>query len=512
MLLKDDGRVVDDVGQPDAVSAIAPDQAPIRKRLTANADLILRIAVLQIIVVVAYIEVFTDVAVAIGQGSRAAYLLVMPVLLTMIAFGRGTAARGVADAETDWILAGSLGGLALLLNYLATQRFPSLAALWNLPLISAVLWSFSVATILFGARRIWQVWPMWLFALVTVTPLPSMLITAGLGGGNAAASAVAAVLGAVAVFLAGRRSALGWRLAAAAVSALAGVGAAIALAERPLPLSVAVSAGVIPVACATLLYRFTGRAAPREGGLAGNEGSGKPTLVRTVHDPAFLPYRSPTALTMLAVLAGLQMVLTAAATGPADLKLARADADWATKAGLSPTAEFGFISRYLGPDSTFTRYLAPQVPGYPAAAVDVITAASLGALQTYRDVIWYPAPVLPDYRIIDLNSHVTNALVLATDSSVTTNAEVADWYAVTWTWNTGSAYQQVYVVVNQTTTPTDPPPPNPAPPSIRDTMITPALWISRQQADPSTKVDPVVAARAQQVADDVVRAAAARSG
>ena len=80
-----------------------------------------------------------------------------------------------------------------------------------------------------------------------------------------------------------------------------------------------------------------------------------------------------------------------------------------------------------------------------------------------------------------------------------------DWYVVTWVWNTGTAYQQVFVVVNQTWTSRSAPP-VPAPLSIRATVIGPALWLMRQQADPAIKVDPIVVARAQQVTHRVLDA------
>ena len=178
--------------------------------------------------------------------------MVVPVLLVMIAYGRRTTSRGVGDTETDWVLAISLGGLALLLSYLAGDRFPTLSGMWNLQLLGAVMWVAFAAIILFGVRRVGQLWPLWLFANVTVTPFPSLLLTAELGGTTAAASAVAAITGAIAVSLAGRRSALRWRLAATAGCALAGVGAAVAIPAHSLPLSVAIFAGAFR--CSVSLY------------------------------------------------------------------------------------------------------------------------------------------------------------------------------------------------------------------------------------------------------------------
>ena len=175
------------------------------------------------------------------------------------------------------------------MRYLATNRFPTLSGMWNLQLLGAVMWVAFAAVILFGVRRVGQLWPMWLFASVTVTPFPSLLITAALGGTTAAASAVAAVIGAIAVYFAGRRSAWRWRLAATAGCAVAGVAAAVAVPAHSLPLSVATSAGVIPVLSFILLQRFTAADARQLllGGVpACDEGSGRDTPGQPAHEPA----------------------------------------------------------------------------------------------------------------------------------------------------------------------------------------------------------------------------------
>lgn len=475
--------------QPDPPIAVPP-----RKRARLKSGLLLRVAALLGLTLLAYGGTFYDVAVSIAGGSRAAYLMVMPLLLVMIAYGRRAAVRGVGDNETDLILAVALGGLALLLRYLATNRFPTLSGMWDLQLLGAVMWVAFAATILFGVRRVWELWPLWLFAIVTVTPFPSLLLTAALGGTNAAASAVAALIGAVAVFLAGRRSPLRWRLAGAACCAVVGVGAAVALASRSLPVSVSIAAGVVPVIGFGLLRRFTA--------------SDNATLPLK---PVPLPHRSAVALVMLVAVAGAHLLFTTSASAAVpDAPSARADADWPSRAGLSVAQDFGFIHRYMGPDVTFTRYLVTPDQGYPGAAVDVITADSLEVLRATRDVVWYPAPAIPNYRVIDIGATIPHALVLATDSSAATNGAVEDWYALSWVWAVGSRYQQVFVVVNQNATPPAPPPPRPVPPSLRLTVLAPIMLMTRQQADPETIVDPLVSDRAQHVVNDVLAAAAAQ--
>ncbi len=457
-----------------------------------------------------------DVARSIAGGSRSAYLMVLPALLAMIAYGRRTVPRGNTDSEADWILGVIFGGFPLFLSYLASYRFPTLSGMWNLPLVDAAIWTAFGATILFGFRRVWQLWPLWVFAIVTLTPYPSLLLTAALGGTTAAAASVAAIVGAVAVFLAGWPRPLRWRLVAAGGCGLAGVTAATALATAPLPISVTVTAGVIPVLSFLLLQRFTTPGARQVllGGVpAGSEGPGRNTPGQTpcdarVESPPW-PRRSPVALLALAVVAGSHMITidSASAGIPGRPPPVYTEADWISRTGFAPEQDFGFIHRYLGPDSTFTRYLPPPESGYPASAVDVITAPSLEVLLTTRGVVWYPTTAVPNYRFTDLGSALPGAMALATDSSAATRPDSVDWYALTWIWAVGNTYQQVFVVVSQQPPPNAAPPPHPVPPTLMSTVVAPALWMSRQQPDPDTMVDVKVSDRARHLTNAILRVA-----
>ena len=513
------GRIPTSVNDRDSHQPLPSPEAsePIRRRTRSKTGLALRITALVGLTLLGFGGIFYDVARSIGGGSRAAYLLTIPVLMVMIAYGRRTEAIGVNDSEADWILGILLGGFALFLTYLAGNRFPTLSGMWNLPLVGAAIWTAFAATILFGFRRVWQLWPLWAFATVTVTPFPFLLLTAALGGTTSAASAVSAMIGALAVFLAGWPRPMRWRGTAAIGCALAGVAAAVALPLTSLPVSVAVTGVVIPLLSFVLLQRFT-TADTRQlllGGVpARDEGSGRNTPGQPEPEPAIesapWPHRSPVALLLLVVVAGAHLVLTNSASAASPVaQIAHADADWSSRAGFAPGQGFGFIHRYLGPDSTFTRYVAPPEPGYPAAAVDVITANSLEALRTTRYVVWYPATSVPNYRFTDLGAAIPGALVLSTDSSAATDGNADDWYVLSWVWTVGETYQQVFVIVSQQAPPQAPPPPRPVPPSLKLTVLAPILWMSRQQASPDTMVDELVSDRARHVANQVLLAARA---
>jgi len=465
-----------------------------RKRIRFSWGFLLRLALLAALILIAYGGVFYQVAISIADGSRLAYLAVVPLLIAMIALGSSTPPRGVADSESDWILATIVGGFGLVLHFLMQARLPTLAGLWFQQLVGAVIWTGFAATILFGVRRVANrnKWPMWLFALNTATPLPYLLVTEWLGGSNLAASAVAAMIGTIAIYLAGKRNALHWRLTATAACALAGIGSAIALSGQPLLVSVVVSAGVVPLVVFILLDAFGGR--------------------NTWHlrsDETPLPHRSAFSLALLAGAAVMLMVAnapnaTALPTPP------RADAGWEQRAGLTQTEQFSFIRRYLGPNATFVRYQVPPVDGYPQAAVDVITTDNLASLRVYRDVIWYPVSTMPNFAPIGVaNPAITHARAAATDSSAATSAGVDNWYCVTWVWRAGDKYQQVFVVVDQDVSATVPPA-GPQPLSLHDTVAAPALWMTRQQATPSGEVDDAVSERAHQIVSQVVNAGAPR--
>jgi hypothetical protein len=147
-----------------------------------------------------------------------------------------------------------------------------------------------------------------------------------------------------------------------------------------------------------LLQRFTTADARQMllGGVpARTEGSGGDIPGQPAQDtpiePAPWPHRSPLTLLALAVAAGahLMLITSASAAAPGG-PLAAAGANWISRAELVGEQEFEFIHRYLGPDSTFTRYRVPPKLGYSTAAVDVITAPSLEALRTIRYMVWYP--------------------------------------------------------------------------------------------------------------------------
>lgn len=482
-----------------AVGHPGPTVSPVGADLVRpNPGQALRLAAMLALVVVPFWGVFRGVVVSVAGGSPLAYLLVVPVLTAMIAVGYRTPPRGVDDAESDWILAAVFGGLGLFLRHLMSNRFPTLSGLWHLPLVGAVLWAACLAAVLFGVRRVMQMWALWIFAVVTVTPLPYLLVTAALGGGAIAAAGVTGMVGAGAVMLAGRLSPWRWRLIAAAASSALSVAVGVLVAGAGADRSpqsglliALLTGGVIPVAMFSALRSFTTIAEPSR--------------------RSSLPVRTPLSMVALSAAAVLVLMLNVPFSPP-DAAPVRADANWVTDLNLSAVQQFPFIQRYLGPRATFVRYAVQPVPGLPEAAVDVITADNRAVLHAYRDALWYPATVPPNYRAFELpDAFLVELRTAATDSTMATDADAVDWLVVTWMWQTAGVYQQIFVVVNQTWT-SQAPPPEPAALSVRANIIGPALWLIRQQADPGSDVDPLVIARAQQVVRQILSAGMAEHG
>lgn len=451
--------------------------------------LVLRLVALFAFTSIPFWTVFRGIAESVAGGSGLVYLIVVPMLVAVIAAGYRTPPVGVGDPESDWILAGLFGGLGLFLRQLMCNRFPTLSGLWELPLVGAVIWAACLAAVLFGVRRVMQMWALWIFAVATITPLPYLLLAAQLGGGVTGIAVTTGILAGTAVALAGRLAPLRWR-------------AGVAVGTAALSTAAAMSAGTVETASArVLLMLITGGVIPVAGAiwLHGMAVADQPRSQST------LPRRSPFALTVLGVGAVVVLLLNLPLT-TTESAPARAEVNWATNLRWPTGESFAFIQRYLGPHSTFIRYRVPSTAGLPEVAVDVITTDNLAALRTFRDAIWYPATVPPNYRNHDLGSTaIGDGRSTATDSALATSALADDWFLITWLWQTAATYQQIFVVVNQTWSSSSPPP-VPDALSIRATIIGPALWLLRQQADPPAKVDPAVTTRAQQIVAEVLNA------
>ena len=437
-----------------------------------------RLAVVGILSCAAYAFVMADVIGNALSGSRAVVLLVLPILTGVIAMGYRQQPRGVSDAESDWIVAAAVGLLGFTGIHLVQQRMPTLSGLWQLNLVGVVLWTACLLAIMFGIRHVVRMWQLWLFVIGCISPLPFLMTAALLGGSDTAIALLTAALGAIAVFLAGRSVPPRQRLLATIVC-LAGATVIAMAVSGPLSLAVTVVlvAGIVPVVVTALMLRRFDAAS-------------------TTNAWTDLPRHSPLSLVILVLIAAVLLALN-----PPQVQhnhASRPAVDWVERAGLGAPEVFPFITRFLGPDATLVRYAVPANAGMPSAAVDVITTGQRAALDDFTDAIWYPSRRPVEYRPAAGDSMPAGARVIHTNADAATDGTVIDWYAVTWVWQSGTASQRVTVIVNQSTG-SDQLPPPPAPLSLLDTSIKPALWIARQQPDNGGQVDKVVIQRAATV-------------
>ena len=417
-------------------------------------------------------------------GSRTPLLALTPLFALLVATGYRRPPDGVNDNESDWLFVAILGIIGFAGIALVTARFEALAAVWRLDLMGAVLWAVCASVILLGARHTQRMWRVWLFAAISATPVPVTLAAGALGGSDTANVAVSVCFGATAVYLAGARAPRPKRLLAAAASlALGWLTATLLIDALPLFGVTAIAALGVPVLVHVGMRRWIGTGA--------DTGPLESYPARS--------WRSLLALPVLALVVGFAHTSAPTATEPPVVQ-----GDWVRSAGLFDARELTDVQHYLGGDADYVRYAVPAGAGMPAAAVDVITMPSLAALHDHHSTVWYPttrplnftaAPPLTTGAPVEVRAVYSNA-----DTAI--DSTTPHWYALTWDWHSDAGYQRVTVVVNQDTAGGEPPAPQPM--TVTDTLVNPALWIGRQQAEGQGRVDDLVVRRATEVADSLL--------
>jgi hypothetical protein len=264
--------------------------------------------------------------------------------------------------------------------------------------------------------------------------------------------------------------------------------AVAALPDRELGLMVAVviGAGVVPgVTTYTVLRR-----APR----VSHEDADVP--------PAKLPSLSRWGVATIAVVSVASLLIFP--LPPRQPTLVRAADDWAQRGGLEAVRNFSAAAALLGPHASVTRYVQTQKSS-PPSAVDVITAPTRGILDDFVDAQWYASPEPVDYYpanlaaapAMEIRSAYSNA-----DNAVDPTAP--QWYLLTWMWQVDSGFQQVIVVVSQHD---EGRLPAPSGVSLSQVLLTPMLWIARQQPRQRSEVASKTVELAEQLALRLIGAA-----
>jgi hypothetical protein len=449
-----------------------------------------RLAVAVALTAVAYGIPFADTIAGALHGARAPLPAVLPVLVILIALGYRTPPRGVADAETNWIVATLVGVGALAGIELLADRMPTVAGLWHLQDFGAPVWFACVLAVLFGVRHVVRMWPLWLFTLCCASPLPQTLLTAALGGSDTAAALLTAVAGSVAVFLAGRMAAPALRAGAAlACLAVSGLTAVTVGAHLPVLATTVLVGALFPtLATAALLTTQPARTAL-----------------------AAQAWAAPHEHTMRAMGTLVVAALALALLHPPTTRtpaLPTVPAEWTDSAALQDPTPYDFVSRYTGSGASLVRYHTPIAPGLPALAVDVLTAPDRTTLTEASDIIWYPSTRPADYRTItDQPGLPVGSRIAYSNADAATDGTQSHWLVISWEWQAGNEFQRVNVVASQTLT-GDRLPPDPQPVHLLDVSVRPALWVARQQPKDAGDVDDVVLTRALTLATALGNAAA----
>ncbi|WP_199255200.1 DUF2339 domain-containing protein [Mycolicibacterium mengxianglii] len=452
-----------------------------------NPELWARIWFVLAVGALAYFVQLNEVGRSAFGGSQSAYLVVAPILAGLVAAGYSRAPRGVIDAESDWIGAVLLcvGGFAAI--WLIEDRLPTMAALWHVDNLGLLVWVAACGMVVFSARHVLRMWNVWLLGLLLAPVMPFLLMTAQLGGSDTANVTVSALVGTVAVYLAARFVGVRRRLLATAVNLALAAATVFVLAEAGLYLRVIVAAGAVPLVVVLALHRMH-------------------YLSRTdweLSAGATLPRCKPQSYALLLVAAIALLCVHLPMTRPATVDEARPD--WIQAGALDPVEEFPFITRFLGPDATLTRYRAPGGAGEYRTVVDVMSSPDLARLQDFSDAVWYPSPTPVNYTPYEaLADRPAGIKTAHSDADSATAQDTTNWSAVTWVWHSGRSYQQVTVITSQTR---GLPAPSPRPLNVMNSLIEPALWVARQQPSQYSAVDPIVAASGEVVVQRLVNAA-----
>lgn len=479
-------RIAPESGDLDHEPTIAvPTRSGVNPELWARIWFVLAVGAL------AYFVQLSEAGRVAFAGSQSAYLVVAPILAGLVAAGYSHPPRGVIDAESDWIGAVLLavGGFAAL--WLVQDRLPTMAALWHVDNLALLVWVAAAGMIVFSTRHILRMWNVWLLGAVLAPVMPFLLLTAQLGGSDTAIAMASAGLGAVAVFLAGRFVSMRPRLLATAADIALSTAAVLLLADATLYLRVLIAAGVVPLIVVLALHRF--------------EYATRAEAVQSAGST--LPKTKPWSYVVVFAAAIALLVVHLPMQRPAPVEDVRSD--WMVASALDPVESFPFITSFLGPDSSLTRYRSPGGSGEYQTVVDVMSSPNLARLQDFSDAVWYPSATPVNYTAYTAGDDLpADTRTAHSDADSATDEESAHWNAVTWLWRSGNVFQRVTVITSQTRSI---PPPAPRALNFTNSLIEPALWVTRQQPSESGVVDPIVSASTEVVVNRLLSAGALHS-
>jgi hypothetical protein len=417
-------------------------------------------------------------------GSQSMYLVVAPILAGLVATGYVRAPRGVGDSESDWIGALLLAVAGFAAIWLIKDRLPTMASLWHIDNIGLLVWVAASGMAVFSARHILRMWHVWLIGLLLAPVMPFMMLTAQFGGSDTDIAMTSAALGTVAVYLATRFAERRWRLLSTAANLALSAAAVFLLVEASPYVRVLLAAGAVPLVVTLAAHRF----APPD------RVFDSPAVVAT------LPRRRLPSYVALVVAAVAMLWLQLPMPQPDPVDEARSD--WMTAAALDPVDEFGFITRFVGPDATLTRYRVPGGADEYQTVVDVMASPNLARLQDFSDAVWYPSSAPVNYAPYEAGPDAPAGMQTAhSDADAAETNGAPNWNAVTWVWQADNTFQRITVITSQTR---DLLPPSPRALSAYNVVVEPALWMTRGQHLQVGVLDPAVLASTNMVVQNLL--------
>lgn len=346
------------------------------------------------------------------------YLLVVPVWCLLVAWGQRHQAKrtlDIHDRQTDWLIAVIVALVSALVMHGMERRLDDVALLWRLDLFAMLCWLWVCVVVLYGLRAALGFYRVWGMAILCCPALHT-LVSQRISHGSPAVTD--GLLAAAAAYLAadGRRR----RTVAGAATLVICLMVHAALPGRPAVFLV--FAAVVPIVALAASNRFI---------------DGRPAAGQDAHSSAgaHLGDRKRSAFRLLS-LAALGVVVGSAvymppgfptaAAGPMSITQPLLGAGWTVKY----TDEYSWVSRYLGPSATLTRYT--EVGGSDTTAVvDVVRNAQTATLGAGQFSYFYGGGVAAQLARVSLGAGIV-ARISSSNSLEEVSPADPTWLGIQW--------------------------------------------------------------------------------
>lgn len=399
-------------------------------------------------VVVAFFPTWKRVLEEASNGAITAYIFVLPFLAAVAAQGVARRRAGelpIHDRQTD-VIVGCLALLAsIAVKALWLPRYSEQYALAHLDVLSALVFFFGGAILLFGLRPVGRFWSVWLL-LLALSPLMYRLVAINAGGSRFAYGAVLVVLGgvagAIAVGRTRRRAWLGF------VCTVATGFAVLAFILALWPRIDVVLMQLIPTVGASMVIGVGFY-------LLSRRGESKRPLPKGMSSSS--AKRSPSSAIMVIVAAVILLALplpqttaipdTAGPPGSTSVPLA-------PPTGWNRTAlqSYDWVRSYFGQTATLTRQTMKAEEGNPewdiesrprTVVVDVLSTTNRASLAIYPESTLYR---LSNTRTSDSLQVPLGHGVTGTLYTSVSDALLLTWTKLVFTWVRGDVTQRVTII------------------------------------------------------------------